>query len=700
MTSSNARTPFTQSSSQKPSEYEQAGGTRLQRFWLRALVGILGPFVVCAYSIIIWRVYLVPFDSDGPLMFGLRGATWVFYSWFVAGVLGLSLSLYGLAGVEASMLMEPTWNVGDATRLMLHADNTWSGPGGWLKMLKWNLGTRSGGHRRSPSRLWFILALPSMLVFVAWPLSGLTMETTQGYRHASVANPTTMTGFSYDTFNERGSFEAYSASAMTWRSGQDARVPGAGIVYTPEGYDRSRSSFFNIAPAVFPKDDGVTRIFLAPQAEKPTEGRNWGLLLQYNCSIIERAQDFLIISKRDRSVSPYSRLSTGAFEETLENGKYWLVNMNQTDGRWLANLDAVAEFGFETWPDHPIPQELLDKPNFNCYFKIYENITGDYRGIDQEDVFEVAIWQGLQTAITPNNLSLPYNFSIDHNITDYYGSYNVRGFHGLASPLLPMTAVGVQCRTSSSVGSADINGIKSTYSNFERTDTPISTTFDRCGTRFGAPVPYHILRQFARNPEWISSLFRSSAAPPPFYGTYDFVAPDNSKRWSDYYLQLGFLQAEELRRSLLHAYASYAVQLMYNGGQVYTTSNGSKLTFTNPNMTEFLSGTVIKPGVMPAVVPVTLFCIWAIISSTLGIMYGFRRRWTETLDGHTMFRLGAELSDQERRELLKTSNIIKKEDDVALDDIPALVGDTKPEMWLGRIGLVRAGKAKKEKLYE
>jgi hypothetical protein len=75
MTSSNARTPFTQSSSQKPSEYEQAGGTRLQRFWLRALVGILGPFVVCAYSIIIWRVYLVPFDSDGPLMFGLRGAT-------------------------------------------------------------------------------------------------------------------------------------------------------------------------------------------------------------------------------------------------------------------------------------------------------------------------------------------------------------------------------------------------------------------------------------------------------------------------------------------------------------------------------------------------------------------------------------------------------------------------------------------------
>jgi hypothetical protein len=124
------------------------------------------------------------------------------------------------------------------------------------------------------------------------------------------------------------------------------------------------------------------------------------------------------------------------------------------------------------------------------------------------------------------------------------------------------------------------------------------------------------------------------------------------------------------------------------------------LTFTNPYATAFELGPVIKPGVMPAIVRVILFCAWALISSTLGILYGFHRRWTETLDGHTMFRLGAELSERDRQALLRTSNIMKTEDRVALDDISALVGDTKPEMWLGRIGLVRKGKADKKKLYE
>lgn len=65
-----------------------------------------------------------------------------------------------------------------------------------------------------------------------------------------------------------------------------------------------------------------------------------------------------------------------------------------------------------------------------------------------------------------------------------------------------------------------------------------------------------------------------------------------------------------------------------------------------------------------------------------------------------MFRMGAELSDDDRRELRKTRNVATREDGVARDDIPGLVGDTKPEMWLGRIGLVKEGRAEKKKLYE
>ncbi|KAH6643835.1 hypothetical protein C7974DRAFT_382313 [Boeremia exigua] len=48
-----------------------------------------------------------------------------------------------------------------------------------------------------------------------------------------------------------------------------------------------------------------------------------------------------------------------------------------------------------------------------------------------------------------------------------------------------MTAIGVQCKSSSSVGTAYINGVRSRYSNFARTDTPISVQPNRCTYRFG-----------------------------------------------------------------------------------------------------------------------------------------------------------------------------------------------------------------------
>lgn len=687
----------------KPSEYDQVAGNHLQRFYVRAIVGILGPLAVCAYFIAIWRLYLVPAQEDGPITFGLRGAKWIFYSWFVAGVLGLGLSLYGLTGIEAAMLMESTWNVGNATRLMLHADSTWSGPGGWLKTLKWAL--LPGKGRRSPPCLWYMLALPSILIFIAWPLSGLTMETTQGYRRPDVTSPASLAGFSYDTFNERGSGEAFLSAEVVWRSRAEARIPGVGIVYTPEGFDRSQTAFLNKLPVVLPRNEGVPPLFLVPQAETPVEGNHWGLLLHYNCIIIDQAQDFQLLSEFNRSQSRYSRLKAfdgqraNAYHET--KGTTGLTVINNTEGSGYDNLDAVAEYAAKFWPSKELASKDPGQLSDHCYFKNNETLTGDYPGIHEEQIFEMALWQALQNQ-TYFNSSVRYNFSIDHNITDYYDEYNVKGFRRrrVMDSSLSMTAIGVQCRASSSVGRADINGIKSSYSNFQRTDTRLPTDSERGAYRFDASSAAEIFGKSSMDIPWTVALFQSASALSPVYGNAKPTLETGERVDVDWLLQPGYLQAEELRQSMLSAYASYAVQLMYNGGQPFTTSNGSTLSFIDPNVTSFQTDSVIKPGVVPAVVPLGLFCVWALVSSALGLIYGFRRRWTETLDGHTLFRMGAELSEHARRELLKTSNIGKKDDDKALSDIPGLVGDTKPEMWLGRIGLVASGKAGKKKLYE
>ena len=138
---------------------------------------------------------------------------------------------------------------------------------------------------------------------------------------------------------------------------------------------------------------------------------------------------------------------------------------------------------------------------------------------------------------------------------------------------------------------------------------------------------------------------------------------------------------------------------MYNGGQGFTTRESSEVSFTNPNVTSFIAGTVIKQGVMPASIPLAFFALWALVSTSLCACYGFRKRWTEILDGHTLFRLGVDLDEEDRGRIQRYSNTGEVETSVGLNEIPGLVGDTRPGEVVGRIGLVAGSVAVKGKLY-
>jgi hypothetical protein len=625
--------------------------------------------------------------------------------------------MYGLEGVEAGMLMEPGWSVGTGMKLMMHAEKTWSGPGGWMKIAKgiWYM-NRGRGQLKLPPALWVILGLPSMFVFTAYPVSGLCLEMTQGFLHGNnVGGGPMVKGFTYVNFNERSVSDAMNGAAITWANALDARVMGHGAVYTPKGYDRSRDAFLNKLPTVLPKEDGITRMFLSAQADNPIEGNTWGLLVQYNCSIVDSLKDLRVLSTRNTSA--YILGSNGGTKYTTNNGSMQIMVRNQTDSKWAYNMNGVMEIGYELWPNMTTWQRgMAEDPNFTftkemaCYFNEAENVTGDYPGIEQERIFEVLLWQSLLNTQIGDLSSRPQiNFSLSHNITDAYGAYDLNKFplddlprsNGTnltkTQPPQLMSAIGVQCKASSNVGTADIDGVTSTYSNFMRTDTPILNQTRRCAQRFGAEVPSWLIPDFGG--EWLASLFSSTAAPPPFYLTYS-DDPTNIDSASGLNIQLNYLQAEQLRQSMLRAYAAYAVQLMYNGGQGFTTREGSQISFQNPNVTEFVLGTVITRGVVPAELPIVLFVAWALVGSVLGIMYGFRRRWSAILDGYTMFRLGADLPVDVKRRFADHSNTLEVENCHGLNKVPGLVGDTKPEMCLGRIGLVQSSVASKGKMYE
>lgn len=133
---------------------------------------------------------------------------------------------------------------------------------------------------------------------------------------------------------------------------------------------------------------------------------------------------------------------------------------------------------------------------------------------------------------------------------------------------------------------------------------------------------------------------------------------------------------------------------------IFIAPDGSRFVRTNPNMTAFTAGTVTTGNAMPAIIPIALFGFWAVASSALCLVYGFRRRWSAILDGHTVSRLGVEVKDGYKAKFKKHSTLADIEECTALHEIPGFVSDTQPRNCLGRIRLVEGDAADKNKYYE
>jgi hypothetical protein len=314
---------------------------------------------------------------------------------------------------------------------------------------------------------------------------------------------------------------------------------------------------------------------------------------------------------------------------------------------------------------------------------MHGNVSEQYPGIDNKRTFEVLLWQRLEHVNLINN-------TIIRSIESLNGEYVDGGNKNL-------TEIGVSCTSSSSVGSADVDGVRSTYSNFERSDTLMPSRRDDCAKRFGAETLACTLD--INNDGWLKWLFDSIGLPSPLDSSTAEGA-SNILGAMRYNYQLEYLQADQLRQVLLQAYSTYAIKLMYNDGRDFIGLNETRLKSHVPDITAFIAGTVIEPGFMPTVVPVALFGLWALISSGLCLVYGFRRRWSAIFDGHTVFRLGAGLQEAYRAKLQQYSTIGEIEECSTLHEIPGFVSDMDFNDNVGKIGLVDGKPARKDKLYQ
>ena len=455
----------------------------------------------------------------------------------------------------------------------------------------------------------------------------------------------------------------------------------------------------NTLPNIVPTDEGLNEIFLAPQAETPISGKIWGLIVRYNCTTIQKLDDFTVLNLRNRS----SPLKSGVNFDSVGNYQIDVHNrtMRSSNDETLLNYKVIAEIAYslESYGDSFFSFENATQ----CYFNKSKNAINGYPGLEHDSVLELAFWQyaiNNEALIYPPPPASFYNFSLDTVVAGLYGAYKAASEDRDSNATIPMPAIGAQCKSSSAVGSAEIDAITSTYKNFEKSDTPITLNVHACTPRLSLAVPQLLFppqpTDFSQvnmtDDSWPENFFTSAEAQPAF------LAAESGDNVVFVTVRPALLQASELRTSLLRAYATAAVQLMYDGGQGYSFANvGQRYRFTNNNATAYRPAKVLGRGPVPPAIPGVLLVLWALGSCALSFCYGFRRRWANTLDCYSLFRFGGDLSDMIKDNPNFGVQDFKKCDE--LRRLPGLVGDMRPHDHPGHITLVQTGKASKKKKY-
>ncbi|RPA71456.1 hypothetical protein BJ508DRAFT_419911 [Ascobolus immersus RN42] len=722
-------------------------GYALRRFYLRAIVGIVTPIVVTLfYAYISWNhLYGPSADPENPINIGPGSSRFVFYGWFVVGTIGINLSSYGLQGAEAAMLMDRRWGADNALQLLMHCDTSWSGPGGWMKIVrKWSHLVGLGRKERShPSRLWMLLACLTAMVFVAFPLSGLTMELSDGYKIIEGYHPIT-TGRDYWTLNQRNNMEFGEMVASFWISGTSAKLPGLGIAYTEKGIDRRNIPFLSEVPTTLPGnvEKDFPDLFLPSQGMTPFRGETWGLRMRYGCAVVSNRSEFSILDQHIRAFNQteLDRYLKYSYQENFNStyGKEaneWAWYNDNSSVISMSNWDSARAYRNESsldsakiptfvqlgLSDFPKEIQLSGVPGHKQYrYHDRQLMRFDSRSYNKEHVMELAMFQYLGD-IPSSRPDLLEKYQSIEGLDDVYTVSNDLYYW---EPM-KMSAIGIRCTSQSQVGLATVDPVTSSFTDFKPSDShhpkflgshpneeanygvwPLSFGPMFTLTNAFAEVPTIRIKDAGeagaeKRKTFITSGRKGKAVPhyPPF---------DQSM----------------LKRSIESLYALYGRSLMYDkaididetvfqnffpNGSIYTLDSrkaeveegaeglGIKgvdsmyfHAFENLNVTGTHQKRVLVRGTLGWQVIMALFIIWCACSVALVSMYGFRRRWSETLDSYSMFRFGADFGDeiQKKRDFSDTKDY---EQCPSLKEIPGLVGDSRPESNPGKISLIWRG---------
>ncbi|KAK6532550.1 hypothetical protein TWF281_006735 [Arthrobotrys megalospora] len=636
-------------------------GLPLPRFIVRGIISIVIPLGLVFYYYVTWWRWL-RFPEGSSEVWKRTGildnVDIVNYSWFVIATFALNLGTYAVAGSVAAMVMRRRWAPKNFRRLIILAGNTFQDPAGWFNALVKLVRKRKLYKRNGV--LWDILAFFSIIGFAAWPLTGLTMQTEDGFSISRRYKDEVafVVGRNHSSINARDGALTTGRVTTFWSSGFSAQMPLRKQFYvTPGSSIQLNVSSDNTLP-----DDASESIFLAPQSTGPIIGSVFGLAVRYSCNIVNSTSQFTVLSRRNDTFN--LDRSNPASGYTLSDGSVVLLR-NKTNGiNLISNVNGSLELG--TSLNINYITDPTDSENIG-----YASIFEPYPGLNSTVVLEAALWQSISPIDFYGRIGVNRdNFNFRDAENDIPELRNSRRYPG-------QKAVGVRCEASSAIGTALINGVDGTYTNF----TQLNATIRNGGgiKRFETGIAHMIVQTpyipfglvFSNNVDWFSALYSSiemSSLTTNSFGDFLGAAPS-------------VLQAQDLRNAMLRAYKTHAIHIMYDGlsDPTYAWKLG--------NVTIGKEATILTRGVVPPEIVLGMLTAWALSIIILSLAYQFRRRWTETLDGYTIFRFGVDRPDDVVPEMLAG----EFDNAAVLERLPGMVGDLEPDKEVGYIGLVRGG---------
>lgn len=644
---------------------------RLRRYKWRTFFNILGPSFVLGYYGFVCFYFLANPPVNDIVPSRQVDARGIFYMWVFIMMFLLEWARRGWANVEATALMHPRLAPESAMELMWHADSNWNNVMWWLQALRNNAryyfstSQRKSNHLSRPGCLWWLLSAVTLLLLVAVPLSGLSMEITDAHtydtRKALILGPVS------DNFNFLRFMNLPSQIRTNWRSGRVTTPSDSSILYAPEGSSNVSMTYYQDQILLKKeKENPVIRIFAGPAVNEMVVGKAWGLSANISCRATPK-EDLKLFDVHD-----YNKYT---MKDGLQQSGIlqWINETGLYTGKHIYSL-LVASDG-TTSGDPPY-----------CVVSNHDNQTLDHRTRPLTDVttgvLEAYLWQGLMPG--KNDAAMDQLLVQDASSIISVGSIVTEN----ERYKIPMVGFGVHCDVTSAVGTAHVDPARRTYSSFQLgfspqqllgTDDTMAYPVQVQAFRAVADYNQYTNKVQARDAtrsdsSWVAAHFAVGLFPYSDNNNNNTAAiPETFADETD--ITLPALTPTNLTNAVYKLLGESVIALMGSSG-AHTPSYGD-LYGLKPVQ-------YIKPGIIDWRIILSLLSLWAFSLLSASVWMAFNRRWAPYLGGFDFFKFGAQYTAQ----VNSFSSTRFDECTIPLRGIPGMVGTLSGEALYGEQGFI------------